>query len=73
MLYKFNVFFIYIIVLFFVLNILYLNLCNRNIAEDVFGRVEGEFFFTVVNTFKLDYWYILLFIKKYYFFNWINI
>lgn len=50
----------------------YLYLGNRNTAEDVFGRVEGEFSFTAANTFKLDHWHTLSLIKKHHPLNWTN-
>lgn len=53
-------------------NIFYLYLGNRNTAEDVFGRVEGEFSFTAANTFKLDHWHTLSLIKKHHPLNWTN-
>ena len=45
-------------------------LCYRNTAEDVFGRVEGEFSFTAANTFKLDHWHTLSLIMKHHPLNW---
>lgn len=45
---------------------------KTNTAEDVFGRVEGEFSFTAANTFKLDHWHTLSLIKKHHPLNWTN-
>nr|XP_022296019.1 uncharacterized protein LOC111105857 [Crassostrea virginica] len=43
---------------------------KTNTAEDVFGRVEGEFSFTAANTFKLDHWHTLSLIMKHHPLNW---